>query len=52
MMNENRPPKTAEELFIRYLEKHPGHVSDLIFVLEVKAERVGGDGESPIPTAR
>jgi hypothetical protein len=33
------PPLSAEELYMRYLERHPGHISDLIFVLESKRER-------------
>jgi len=52
VMNPDKIPASVEELFIRYLERHPGHISDLIFVLEVKQSRAGGDCETPIPSAR
>jgi len=37
MQNDN--PTKPEELYRRYLEKHPGHVEDLIYVLSVDKEQ-------------
>ena len=31
-----KPPLTVDELYLRYLEKHPSHISDLLFVMELK----------------
>jgi len=36
---DEKPALSAEELYLRYLERNPGHISDLVFVLACKQTR-------------
>jgi hypothetical protein len=44
-MNHDQPSRSAEDLYLRYLERHPGHISDLLFVMEIKRERSDHAGQ-------
>jgi hypothetical protein len=38
MNNDDKPARSAEELYLKYLYLHPRDISDLIFVMEVRKE--------------